>query len=478
MLMRALLRDGMVYAAASIASRALALLLLPVYSRVFAPAEYGRFDLITTLGLLVSMLVALEVGQGLARFWNEAQDAAERRRLAGSALAFCVAGNATFLILAWLAAGPIAAVLLGDAAQAPVWRAGAAFIAVHGVATLLQQQFRWEIRARAYAAVSVGYAVALAACGLGAAVGLGFGLEGLLWGQCVAALGCIVVCLVLLAPSFGVRPAWPALRRMLVFSMPLVPAGAAAFASYYANRFLLAGLGSLDDVGVFGVGLRIASVIALLIVGLQGALTPLVYAHHTEPQTPATLARLFEGFVAFALPSCLALGLFAPELIRLLATPAYAAAAPLVIWLAPATLLTQMYVFAPGLAIAKKTLWQLGISVAAAVLGVALNALLIPRLGPLGAAVGTFGGAALFFGAWLSLSQRLYRLPLRGAALAIACVATVGLAALGGAFAEERSWTWRIACTAAAVAAMFALRLIRAGDLRTLVVQGLQARKG
>lgn len=469
-MMRSLLRDGAVYAAASIASRALALMLLPVYSRVFAPAEYGAFDLITTLGLLVSMVVALEVGQGLARLWNEAADAAAQRRLASSALAFNAVGHAVFLAAAWAAAGPIASALLGDAALRDVWRAGAAFIAVHGVATLLQQQFRWELRPRAYAAVSVGYALALAALGLGAAVGLGRGLPGLLWGQTLAAALCIVLCLVMLRRSFGAPPAFAPLGSMLAFSMPLVPAGAAAFASYYANRFLLAGLGPLDDVGVFGVGLRIATIVALLIVGVQGALTPLVYAHHAEPRTPATLARAFEGFVAVALPTCVALGLFAPELIRLLATADYASAAPLVIWLAPATLLTQLYVFTPGLAIAKKTLWQLGVAVAAAVLGVALNALLIGPLGTLGAAIGTFAGAALFFAGWLLLGQRLYPLPLRKGPLAAACLLAIGLAAAGGAFdpAASRGAAWRAACIALVAAGMFALQLIRSGDLRAL----------
>ena len=84
------------------------------------------------------------------------------------------------------------------------------------------------------------------------------------------------------------------LRAMLRFSAPLVPAGLAVFISLYINRFALNHFGSLEDVGHFGIGSRIAGLVALLILGIQAALTPLVYQHYREPQTPGQIARLFD----------------------------------------------------------------------------------------------------------------------------------------------------------------------------------------
>ena len=53
------------------------------------------------------------------------------------------------------AAVPIAQALFGDASYARAVRAGGCAIALNGVFYLLQNQFRWELRPRAYAAVSV-----------------------------------------------------------------------------------------------------------------------------------------------------------------------------------------------------------------------------------------------------------------------------------------------------------------------------------
>ena len=97
---------------------------------------------------------------------------------------------------------------------------------------------------------------------------------------------------------------------------------------------MLNALATLEDVGCSASPAALAGVVTLVLIGVQGALTPLVYAHHHEPQTPARLARLLEGFSGVALAACLALGLFGAELMALLATPEYAAAAPLLGWLA------------------------------------------------------------------------------------------------------------------------------------------------
>ncbi|MCO5124188.1 MAG: oligosaccharide flippase family protein [Rhizobacter sp.] len=402
-------------------------LLVPIYTRLLDPLAYGAFDLIITAGLLVTLVVALEVGQGLAREW--ADHPAQRRQLASTALAFTVLSHAAFLAVALAASASLTQLLLGAPDFEAELRAGLVFIAANAVFLQLQSQFRWDMRPRAYAAVSLTYGVLTLA--LGAGLGYSCGLRGVLWGQAIAAGLCVCMSLTMLRGQIGFGLSWPQLGRMLRFSLPLVASGVALLVGQYVNRPMLAELASLEDVGIFGVGQRIAGLTLLLIVGLQGALTPLVYRHHREPGVPAQLARLFEGFVAVAMICCLFLTVFARELVALIAAPEFVAAAALVPWLAPAALLSQMYIFAPGIAIARKTHWQLVLTCLVAALAVYLNLQLIPRLGAVGAAVANCLAAAAFLLMWVAASQRVYALPLRGPALGLAALAYVALAALG-----------------------------------------------
>ena len=66
-----------------------------------------------------------------------------------------------------LAAVQIAQALFGDEAYARAVRAGGCAIALNGVLYLLQNQFRWELRPRAYAVVGVSLRVSQpCVCGL------------------------------------------------------------------------------------------------------------------------------------------------------------------------------------------------------------------------------------------------------------------------------------------------------------------------
>jgi len=201
------------------------------------------------------------------------------------------------------------------------------------------------------------------------------------------------------------------LKEMLAFSAPLVPSGIAVFVSLYIDRLMINHYMSLDSVGLYGIGFRLASIVGLVMVGFQGALTPLVYAHYREKQTPNQLAKIFRVFLSFALLVFLGLSLFSREMLWLMTTPPYYSAAHVVIYLVPATLLSSMYIFAPGITIAKKTHIFLWINLGGAVLNTFFNWLLIPGFGITGAALGKLFGYACVFTAYMSFSQRFYHIP-------------------------------------------------------------------
>ena len=67
-MLKQLFRDSAVYTVATLLTTGLGFVLLPIYARVLTPAEYGLFDYVTVVGLLVGVTVALEVAQGMMYF--------------------------------------------------------------------------------------------------------------------------------------------------------------------------------------------------------------------------------------------------------------------------------------------------------------------------------------------------------------------------------------------------------------------------
>jgi O-antigen/teichoic acid export membrane protein len=461
--MGALWRDGAVYTLGTLITRGLGFLLLPFYTRALPPEAFGLLDLILAAGVLVNLVVPLETPQAVARMWNERDVGAPRRTLAGTGVLFALFGYSAFVVVAWPAAGVLAgAVGAPDEDGKAAVRAGIAAAATNGLLVVVQAQFRWALDARAYATAAVGFGL-LTLGGMALLVAGGTtSVAAVLWVQAGAAAVVAVASAVTLRADIDWRLDRVELRRMLAFSLPLVPAGIAVFATLYVQRFVLNAHASLDEVGHFGIASRIASIATLALIGVQAALTPLVYAHHAEPRTPARLARLFELFCAGAMLLCLVLALFGADVLALLATPAYTAAAPLIAWLAPAALLGQMYVFAPGIPLAKKTGWQLGLTAASAAIGTLLALALVPRWQSLGAAVAACAAAFAFFATWFALGQRLYPLPVRGVRLMFAVIAYLAALAAGtlpgGASVDAAVRVGLVAGLAAVLAAAGLLR--------------------
>jgi len=405
------LKDGATYGIATILTRGMSLLAVPIYTRVISPSDYGALDLLTVLGTLVNLTIALEVSQGLARFYGSAPNATERRAYASTALWFTLATYTVALSISLVVADELAPHITGSSGGSEVLRIAFLAFWASGIFYLVQSQLRWDLRARAYATVSVVATVLGIAVSVVLVAIARLGLVGILIGQLVASgIGAM---LGLLIARESYRPTFDTskLRAMLSFSLPLVPSGMGVFVTMYADRIFIVTIMSIADVGIYGLGYRLASLTSLLTLAAQGAITPLVYSRHEEPEAPVELARIFRYFVALALLACLTLSLFSAELIAILAPPNYGGAASVVPLLAPAMVLAGMYVFAPGLALGRRSGVIAAINLGGAAGIAAMNLLLVPVLGIVGAAAANLFGSALLFVAYVVCGQRVYPIP-------------------------------------------------------------------
>ncbi|GAK60666.1 polysaccharide biosynthesis protein [Candidatus Vecturithrix granuli] len=463
-------RDSVVYAIPSMISRGLSIFLVPLYTRVLTPDDYGALDLLTAFASLVNLTVALEVSQGVARYYAGEQNTDRKVVYASSAFWFTVFCYTVFLVVSLFFSSELAILVMGRDGLEVYFQIGVISIGLNGIFYLIQNQFRWELRSRHYAVVSIIVSFVTAGLAVTLAYILKWGLKGLLYGMVGGALvGCIYG-LWHLRNSFRFRFQWKRLKEMLLFSAPLVPSGVAVFISHYIDRLMIKHYLSLHEVGLYGIGFRLASVVGLIMVGFQGALTPLVYAHYRDPQTPRQLAQIFRLFLVFALMVFVILSLFAEEILVLMTTRAYYSAAQIVMFLIPAILLSNMYIFAPGIGIAKKTHLILWINLFGAGLNTLFNLLLIPIYGISGAAAATLMGYSCVFVVYMRCSQKFYFVPHEWKRIVIAVILLSGLAYLVPQLSLS---TWlvialKLVGIVAALLVVLLTGLIRMSELRNL----------
>jgi O-antigen/teichoic acid export membrane protein len=427
---RQLIGHSAAYTAANLLSRGTILVWLIILPRFLGTADYGALGLIVTVAAIVNVSFPLEVSQGLARYYATAPEQ-DRASWASTAWTFsltmlCAGAVAALALAPWCAR-----LLFKSDAYLPVFRLAVPYFVLGTSFLFLQNQFRWAFRTRDYAAVTAVFAVVTLGLSILLAASLANPLWGVLLGLTTGAAVGVGFGLARLRDMLRLSVDRAKLARMLRFSLPLVPASLSLMISTYASRFILNDLLTLKDVGLFTWASQLANIPATLLLGVQAAVTPLVMKHHDDPETPRRLARSFEAVTAAALWIAIAIGLFTPELIRVLGYSSYADAAPLVMLLGPAYVILQLYVFFPGFAVAERTSHQLWVSVAGAAATLALNYLLIARLMSVGAAAATLVSSLLFLGLWVFLSDRQYRVPVRRGRFAIFCGIIVVCSVIG-----------------------------------------------
>ena len=436
-MLRDFARDTALYGAATLLVRGISLLLLPFYTRVLSPTDYGVVDLATVFMSLVLLTVALEVSQGVARLFPDADDHAERVGYASTALWFSIGAYALFVAIALPLAPELSRIVFDSRDRADVATVMVLSAAANGVFLLLLHQLRWSLKPVGFTAGSLTYALTSIGATVALVLAADLGVTGVLLGQLVGAIGGALVSLAFSRELYRLTFDRRKLAEMLRFSLPLVPSSIGVFVTLYIDRVAIKELMTVADVGIFGIGYRVASVVTLLVIGVQLAVTPLIYSRYREPGAPMAIAQIFRAFVGMSVVVAVALSIFASEILRLVTTPEFYAGAVVVPLLGPALLISAMYVFAPGLGIAKRSGLQALIMIAGAALNTVLNFVLIPPWGIIGAAAGTLVSAVVVLAIYMMVSQRLYPVPhtwrpMAGAAAAgaLACAAGLSLSAL------------------------------------------------
>lgn len=414
-MIRLFLRDSALYTLSVVLTRGVSFFLLPLYTAVLTPEAFGTFDYLVAIGNVVAIVVALEVAQGIHRYIPEVVgNLTERRLYASTALIFTCLCYLAFVLVVICFSSHISRILLGNAESGAIIAMASVMFAVNGVLALVQGQLRSELRVADNVKSSIVASLSSTLFSVIALLWLKAGVIGLIsaiaLGNSVSIIYALNCCRDTYRPIFSVAH----LRELLSFSMPLVLSSLGVVAASYIDRFMIKNMMSLGDLGVFGVATRIAMITSLLSIGVRQSLTPLIYNKYKEESTPVEIARLFWMYCGFSVIAVVGISSVAPFLLKLLVPDSYAGAAVLVPFACASALFSTLYIFAPGLAIEKKTGLTSVISLCTAAMSLFFNFALIPILGLLGAAVGTLLATVGGFVLYALAAQRYYYIPFFG----------------------------------------------------------------
>jgi O-antigen/teichoic acid export membrane protein len=453
-----LAKSSGIYALASLGAPFISLVLAPFLAHHLAPEDYGALAVLNTaIGLGVGLT---QLGLGSAFFRSYNYDYSARRDkldVLATVVALLLLISVPMAIVIAIAAPPIATALLGSAELGRLVTLAAIVLVLQNCALPGLSWLRADNRAGLYSALALGNLVVALVANIVLVGVLHLGVAGALLatgvGYAVQALCTIPVILV----RAGLKVRWDVAWGLLSFGVPQVASFISMWVLGLSDRYLLSRFESLAQTASYSVAYNMGSVVSTVVLTPFGLAWPTaMYAIAKRKDAGVVFKYVFRGYLLLTVFACFTLSFAGTELLYRLFPPSYRAAAPVIPFASFSLALYAAYnQFMTGVSLKRKT-WYATIFVAvAAILNVGINLILIPRYGPLGAAISTLAAYVVLAAVAYVANQRLYKVPYEIGRFTIALIgsgilyaASYMLPPLWGA-----SWNWEIGVVASIICA-------------------------
>ncbi|PTU75129.1 lipopolysaccharide biosynthesis protein [Pseudomonas mangrovi] len=411
--LKRLVNSTATYALANVINSAIPFLLLPVLTRVLAPAEYGVVTMFATVVSVLTAFTGLSIhGAVSVRHFDADTD---HPRFVGTCLGLLAVSTSLVLLIVWLMAGP-----LSRWVEIPE---GWLFVAVLASAAQAIVQVRlviWQVRSEVWRYGL--FQILQTALNLGLSLGLilllGLGWEGRVLGICVAVFLFAGLALYGLQRRALVR--WSIdreyIRAVLRFGVPLIPHAVGAMMIAMSDRFIITHLLGIGVTGTYAVGVQMGMVVGLLADAFVKAFGPHLFAElkSQDPYSGVRIVRqcaaVFLGFLVLALSYVALL----PFLYPLIVGGQYGASLPVAQLVGFGNAFMGMYYVVAGfLFFFERTVLLAKLTLLVGLVSVVLTYVLVESMGVIGAAWAYVLVQLFFFlGAW-RLAQKTFPLPWR-----------------------------------------------------------------
>ncbi len=390
-----------IYGISTVIGRFLNFLLIPFYTNVLAPGDYGIIAYVYSLIAFANVIYSYGLESAYFKY-SATLEIGTREQNFTTPFISLFTTSVFFSIFISVFAVPI-----GDALAVPgsfgsilYWSAG--ILALDGITIIPFASLRMEHKAKQFALIKFLSILINVVLNLLLLLVFRMGVTGVFISGFIASASSLIMLLPTIfrhfSPGFN-APLW---KELLRFGLPYIPSGLAAMAIQVIDRPILRALTDDATVGIYQANYRLGIFMMLIVSMYEYAWRPFYFSTAKDPNAKQIFARvltyliLLMGFVFLALTFFIddiaKFSLFGRHIIG----PGYWGGLGIV----PIVLLGYLFLgistnFSAGIYIEKKTYYTPFITIAGALVNIIVNFLLIPQYGMYGAAWATLAAYAV-----------------------------------------------------------------------------------
>jgi len=391
-------KDSVIYGIGGALANGVALVLLPLYTRVFSPSEYGTIEMMVVIVscLLATLVMGMDSAQSYFFFEQKKNGLQAQREVVSAILQL----RLTWGVVAVVAAGLFSPLLNSLFFQGSLhWHYFAIAFAGAFFATIMGQSIElFRLLYKPWSYVFITLANSILGAGLIVLLVTVFdqGVYGYFLGTTMAAFAITAVGWFLMRDYVDFTRWhtvwWP---RLLRFGVPLLPAGLAFYAMSTMDRWFIQHYHDSEALGIYSAGAKFSLIMALIAHTFRKAWWPVAMDAMQSDDGPDTFRMIARLYMGIGTAGVIVLAVISPWLVRWMTGSEFHSAWPVVSILAWQSLFYGFYLIgSAGIWKAEKTYISMILMIVAASINLGLNYILVPTYGGIGAAIAT---ATTFF---------------------------------------------------------------------------------
>jgi len=408
-------KETAIYGLSTVVGRLLNFLIVPFYANVLLPAENGIISNIYAYIAFAYVMFCYGMEPAYMRFVSSLELGDRKQNFSVPFLSL-LATSVLFALAIHFNSVALALLLGINPSQHYFIQYAGWILCLDALTVIPFASLRMEQKAKRFATLKIFNIIANLLLNIGLILGLRLHAEGVFLANLLASGLTFLAMIGLVLRQLTFKFPAGLFKEILKFGLPYIPAGLAGIAMQVIDRPIVKALTNDATLGIYQLNYRLG-IFMMLIVGMfDYAWRPFFLTHAKDADAKQLFSKVFTYFVLGAMSIFLIISLFIEDIVRMkffgkqFFPPIYWQGVEIVPWVLLAYVFTGAYVvFVVGVYLEKKTKYLPFISGAGALLNVAANFFLIPKIGILGAALSTlFSYIVMAVGMYFA-SQRFYR---------------------------------------------------------------------
>lgn len=395
-LLKKAVRDIAIYFPGKLLPALIGLITIPIFSRLFKPAEYGILAIIGVFTTAGSIAVSNWLSSSVVRFLPHYRHKNQLGRFYSTTI--CSYGLSLAALIVF---GVPVCLIIKPTVSANVYRLlplAGLITAAGGLFTILQTIMRADQKAKQFVVVELSMACGSLIAGLSLVLIFRLGVDGIFWGSLLVM---VIVNTGMIYSLFKANRmirldgfSGASLREFAAYGLPGGVATIGTWLLSMSDRYLIEYIRGTTEVGLYSMGYGIADKsINLVIASLALAVGPILintWESENREATAGLLGQITRIVIILTIPMAIGLSILSDAVFRVFTTAAYMPGASVLPWVALGAILYGLgHLACVGLSIAKKTMIMARNYITAGFANVILNVLFIPDHGFIAAAINT-----------------------------------------------------------------------------------------